>query len=1086
MQIPQLYTKTSYSLLRSTLTINEYVKSAKARGYSAIAITDENVLYGAVEFFQACKKYQMIGIIGLELDFYFEESAERILFYAKNVAGYQELMRLSSTRMMAEKPLTLTEYKINGENLITVLPVNRLYDPSEGVLSQIAEFINGEFYLGITPATKVSLLPENMPQLAIHEVAYLESTQAFAIKVMDHIQNGTQLPREELSNQLGANYLVGMQELIDGFDNNEEALVNAQKLVEVCQFDLPLHQKLLPHYPVPTQQTADAYLQELCWQKLPERISDVTEEYRQRLTRELGIIHSMGFDDYFLIVWDVMDYVHRSKIVSGAGRGSAAGSLVAYVLSITDVDPIKYNLLFERFLNPERNSMPDIDLDIPDNRRNQVLHYVHEKYGHFHVSQIATFGTMAAKMVLRDVGRVFGLSQSEANRWSKAIPNQLKITLREAYDKSEPLKRLVAHDERSNLLFQTALALEGLPRHVSTHAGGVVIGDVNLIEVVPLQNGSEDILLTQFTMSDVEAIGLLKMDFLGLRNLSIIDNAQQNIRRVYHEEIDLKNIPLDDPEVLALFQRGETSGVFQFESAGIRKVLRNLHPDSFEDIVAVNALYRPGPMQIIDQFIARKSGKEQVSYPDSSVQEILAPTYGFIVYQEQIMQVAAQMAGFSLGEADILRRAVSKKKKEILDEERRHFVGGAIGRGHSQKSAEEVYDYIERFANYGFNRSHSVAYSFVGYQMAYMKVHYPGAFYTALMQSVRNDPKKLREYIAEADRAGVKLLAPDINRSSYSFTLVEKDLIRFGLDAIKGMRRDFVSDILTTRKEEGPFKSLDQFLLRIESRWLKNEYIAPLIFIGAFDELHPNRRELADGLEGKIQNVQYSGGSMSLLDVMSLKERPSEDFSLAERLNYEEQYLGLYVSGHPTENYPKLLKQKDLQPITELSVGSHGKILFYLKDVREIRTKKGEQMAFLTGNDQSGEISLTVFPQTYRRLRNELELEKVYLVQGKVERSKYDQAIQLLVEEMISAQIAEDDISDKKLFLRVQVDQDSPELHQKIAERLQLSPGKVPVVIYYEKNHRKIVLDRKFWVGVNDTLINALSDILGEQNVVIR
>lgn len=1085
MQIPQLYTKTSYSLLKSTLTIEEYVTSAKARGYSAIAITDENVLYGAVEFFQACQKHQMTGIIGLELDFSFEESIERLLFYAKNVSGYQELMRLSSTRMMAEKPLTLAEYKIDTENLFSVLPVDHLYEPSEAVFSQIVEALNGELYLGVSPLTKTSELPGNWPKMAIHEVAYLEAAQAFAIKIMGHIQNATQLPREELTNQVGDHYLMEMQQLLAGFED-QAAVANAQQLLTACQFDLPLHQKLLPHYPVPTQQTADTYLQELCWQKLPERIEHVTDEYRQRLTRELGIIHNMGFDDYFLIVWDVMDYVHRSKIVSGAGRGSAAGSLVAYVLSITDVDPIKYNLLFERFLNPERNSMPDIDLDIPDNRRNQVLHYVHEKYGHFHVSQIATFGTMAAKMVLRDVGRVFGLSQSEANRWSKAIPNQLKITLREAYEKSEPLKRLVAHDERSNLLFQTALALEGLPRHVSTHAGGVVISDVNLINVVPLQNGSEDILLTQFTMSDVEAIGLLKMDFLGLRNLSIIDNAQQNIRRVYREELDLKNVPLDDPETLALFQRGETSGVFQFESAGIRKVLRNLHPTSFEDIVAVNALYRPGPMQIIDQFIARKNGREQVSFPDPSVQEILAPTYGFIVYQEQIMQVAAQMAGFSLGEADILRRAVSKKKKDLLDEERRHFVGGAIGRGHSQKSAEEVYDYIERFANYGFNRSHSVAYSFVGYQMAYMKVHYPGAFYTALMQSVRNDPKKLREYIAEANRAGVKLLAPDINRSSYSFTLVEKDLIRFGLDAIKGMRRDFVSDILTTRKEQGPFKSLDQFLLRIESRWLKIEYIAPLIFIGAFDELHSNRRELADGLEGKIQNVQYSGGSMSLLDVMSLKERPSEDYSLAERLNYEEQYLGLYVSGHPTENYPKLLKQKDLQPISELSVGSHGKILFYLKDVREIRTKKGEQMAFLTGNDQSGEISLTVFPQTYRRLRKEIELEKVYLVQGKVERSKYDQAIQLLVDEMILAQIAEDDISDKTLYLRVQTEKDSPEIQQGIAERLQLSPGKVPVVIFYEKNRRKIVLDKKFWVGVNDTLINALRDILGEQNVVIR
>ena len=1085
MQLPQLYTKTSYSLLNSTLTIKEYVETAKARGYSAIAITDKNVLYGAVEFFQACQKNQLTPIIGLELDFISIESTETVLLYAKNVAGYQELMRLSSTRMMAEKPQKLSEYQIKQENLLVVLPVDSTKEALEPLINEFQELFQTNFYLGITPETKLSNLPASCSKVALHEVAYLEKSQAFSVNVMSHIQAGTQIPREELIAQSGEHYLLDMQELIERFDD-QEALVNAEKFVNECHFELPLHQKLLPHYPVPTEQSAKEYLQKLCWEKLPERVFEVTEVYRQRLERELEIIHHMGFDDYFLIVWDVMDYVHRSKIVSGAGRGSAAGSLVAYVLNITDVDPIAYNLLVERFLNPERNSMPDIDLDIPDNRRNQVLHYVHEKYGHFHVSQIATFGTMAAKMVLRDVGRVFGLSQSEANRWSKAIPNQLKITLKAAYEKSESLKQLVAYDERSKLLFETALDLEGLPRHVSTHAGGVVISDVDLMNIVPLQNGSEDILLTQFTMTDVETIGLLKMDFLGLRNLSIIDNTLQNIQRVYQEDLILRDIPLDDPETLALFQRGETSGVFQFESTGIRNVLRKLHPTTIEDIIAVNALYRPGPMQNIDHFIARRNGKEKVVYPDPSVESILAPTYGIIVYQEQIMQVASEMAGFSLGEADILRRAVSKKKKELLDEERKHFVEGALAHGHSQKSAEEVYDYIERFANYGFNRSHAVAYTFVAYQLAYLKVHYPGALYTALMQSVRNDPKKLREYIAEANRAGVKLLAPDINRSGYSFTLVEKNVIRFGLDAIKGMRRDFVSDIVKARKENGSFQSLDQFLLRIESRWLKNEYLAPLILVGAFDELHPNRKELSDGLEGKIQNVQYSGGSMSLLDVMSLKERASDDFSLAERLDYEEQYLGLYVSGHPTENYPKLLKQKDLQAITELVVGSQAKILFYLKDIREIRTKKGEQMAFLTGNDQSGEVSLTIFPQMYRRVRNLLVVEQVYVVQGKVERSRYDQTIQLLVEEIELAQTAEEAISDQTLYLRVKAEKESTAVEREIADQIQLSPGNVPVIIYYEKNQRKIVLAKKFWIGVNDSLIAALRDILGEQNVVIR
>ncbi|MGG5315942.1 DNA polymerase III subunit alpha [Enterococcus sp. AZ072] len=1095
MNFPQLYTKTSYSLLKSTLTISEYVKKAKELGYKSLALTDEHVLYGAVEFYQACIHQDIKPIIGMELDILSKaEEAFTLLLYAKNLAGYQNLMRISSQRMIEEKSQHLAEYEINSQNLMVVLPISKitLEENIDYIMDEVKETFHDTVFLGcsLTNSRQIDAIrqPHGLPLLALHEVKYLKPEEAFAIDVMKKIQSGKQISKDALVEKKGNSYLLSEEEINHYFqeEKREEAISNAISLAESCQFEIPLHQKLLPHYPLETDQNAKEFLEKLCWERLPLRVNDISTVYQERLAKELSIIHTMGFDDYFLIVWDVMDYAHRNQIVTGAGRGSAAGSLVAYVLSITDVDPIQYNLLFERFLNPERNSMPDIDLDIPDNRRNEILHYVKEKYGRFHVAQIATFGTMAAKMVLRDVGRVFGLSQSEASRWSKSIPNQLKITLRDAYEQSETLKQLVNTNSKSQLMFQTALSLEGLPRHVSTHAAGVVISDQELISIVPLQNGSEDILLTQFTMSDIETIGLLKMDFLGLRNLSIIDTALRNIKKVYQQEINLKQIPLDDPQTLELFQRGETSGVFQFESAGIRNVLRRLGPTSIEDIAAVNALYRPGPMQNIDHFIARKKGKEAIQYPEESLKPILENTYGIIVYQEQIMQVAARMAGFSLGQADILRRAVSKKKKDLLDEERQHFVSGSIQQGYTQSSAEEVYDYIERFANYGFNRSHAFAYSFVGYQMAYLKVHYPGPFYAALLKSVRSDAKKMREYIAEANQAGVSLLAPDINKSFYSFTLVEKDTIRFGLDAIKGIRRDYVASILAERKAQGFYKSLDNFLLRIEDRWLKEEYIEPLIVVGAFDELHENRRQLQVELEGKIQNVLYSGGSDSLLDVMSLKEHEVPEYSLAEKLDYEEKYLGLYVSGHPTENYPKLKRQRNIRLTSDVVPGQNATILIYLKELREIRTKKGEQMAFLNGNDQSGELSLTIFPILYRKVRNMIHLDQVYLVSGKIEKSSYDQSLQLLVEEFESADTVENSLSEEILYLRISSEQDSRTLHQEIAEKLKTAPGNIPVILYFEKDQRKIVLGKEYWIGRNEDLLTDLRDILGNKNVVLR
>lgn len=1109
MSFPQLHTITSYSLLSSTIRISEYVKEAKKMGYQTLGITDVNVLHGAIEFYEACQAAGIKPVIGLTLEYTPEDSDEaaEILLFAKNLQGYQQLMQLSSAKMTSNDHFYLSEHVQLLSDLFAVVlsnkgEISRFFthdkEKTQKSVARLKSYFDAESLFAESSFTSnVQRLPElfdfyqqvNLPLIALQEVRYLKREEGFAVTVLDSIKENTQIKLTGQMPEIEGPYYLREQELaaeqlvaLAG----EEALRNVEKVAEVCQVDILLHQKLLPHFPITTGQDAGSYLRELCQAKLPQRVAEVTPVYEERLEKELTIIHNMGFDDYFLIVWDVMAFAHENKIVTGAGRGSAAGSLVSYVLAITDVDPIKYDLLFERFLNPERYTMPDIDLDIPDNRREEVLAYVRQKYGHHHMSQIATFGTMAAKMVLRDVARVFGLSQSEANRWSAAVPNTLKITLEKAYQESKKMQELVNFSPNNQLLFKTAVQLEGLPRHVSTHAAGVVISDENLLNLVPLQPGTNDILLTQFTMNDVEKIGLLKMDFLGLRNLSIIDDTLTAIKRVYKEEIVLNQIPLDDPKTLELFQKGETSGVFQFESAGIRNVLRKLGPTSIEDIAAVNALYRPGPMQNIDLFIRRKKGLEKIDYPDPSLEPILKNTYGIIVYQEQIIQVASKMAGFSLGQADILRRAVSKKKKDVLDEERIHFVEGSLSQGYSKEKANMVYDYIERFANYGFNRSHAFAYSFIGFQMAYLKVHYPNAFYVALLHSVRHNPNKIKEYIGEARKNKQTILQPSINQSHYSFFLNNQNQILFGFSSLKGIRRDFIQNILDERKANGPYKTFDEFLLRIDPKWLKVENILPLIAIGAFDEIAPNRRQLTVGLESNIQSIVLSGGSMDLLATLKPKEAEVTEYTLEERLEQEETYLGVYLSGHPTEEFKKTRLAKQTHYVHDVVENQTTRLLIYVKNVRVIRTKKGEQMAFVDGDDGTGEISLTLFPTVFRLLRQAVEKGQVYYIEGKAERSNYNQELQVLVNRIEKAAEIEQGISAETCFLRITKEKDTKETLQKIQEIIQRHRGSTPVILYYEATGKKIVLNEENWLANSAESKQQLSFVLGEKNIAFK
>lgn len=1108
MNFSQLYTITSYSLLSSTIRLEEFIQQAKKLGYTTLGITDKNVMYGAIEFYERCKKADIKPIIGLLLEYTPCETDQvaEILLFAKNFSGYQQLLKISSEKMINEESFYLEETSVDLKNIFAVILPDESDQSSKETRQEaslryqrlVQLFDENSVYIGASFTCNPQKNPLlfsfyselNIPLIALQEVRYLNREDDFSLKVLESIQSGEQLSLDQSLTELEGPYYLRRASIVQEQLSQlitTEATENTEKVAGNCWIELPLQQKLLPHFPISGIQTAEQYLRELCFNQLSQRVPEVTVIYEQRLDKELQIIHKMGFDDYFLIVWDVMLYVHKNNIVVGAGRGSAAGSLVAYVLSITDVDPIKYDLLFERFLNPERYSMPDIDIDLPDNRREEVLQYVKNKYGQYHVAQIATFGTMAAKMVLRDVARVFGLSQSESNNWSKAVPNVLKIKLETAFKESKQLADKVSSSDKNQLLFDTAKRLEGLPRHVSTHAAGVVISDQPLTEFVPLQQGSNGIFLTQFTMDDVEKIGLLKMDFLGLRNLSVLADSIKNIKSIYKQNVQLSQIPLEDEATLDLFRKGETIGIFQFESSGIRNVLRKLSPATIEDIAAVNALYRPGPMQYIDLFIRRKKGIESIEYVDPILEPILRNTYGVIVYQEQIIQVASQMAGFSLGQSDVLRRAVSKKKQAMLNQEREHFIAGAVKQGHSEANAKEVYAYIERFANYGFNRSHAFAYSFIGFQMAYFKVHYPGAFYVSILNSVRHNTAKVREYLSEARKSKLNIKCPSINESHYNFHLTKEKELLFGFSSLKGIRKEFVAHILSERKLNGFYQSFHQFLLRIDRKWLQLDIIQPLIAIGAFDELQSNRKQLMLSLESEIQNIIYSGGSLNLLeDTLKLKEIEVVDYSLEEKLEQEEHYLGVYLSGHPTEEFKKIRKIKHIHLVNEVLENQSFQLLVYSKDIRVIRTKKGEQMAFMEGDDITGTLSFTVFPTVFRTLRQTLDKNKVYYVEGKIKKSSYNQDMQMIVDYMQDARELETQISDITCYLKIDIHKNETDVLLQLKEIMSKNKGKIPIIIYFEKNGKKIRLTQEYWINNHAETKQKLQTVLGNENVIFN
>lgn len=1009
----------SFTLLESPTKVKDLAKNAKKKGYSALALTDVNITYGLVNFYKAAKEAGIKPLLGMQLrinGLVDQANKYDLIVIAKDDQGYKNILRLSSAVNLLtengekENVLELEELKKYLGRLVIITPSNihselkmlQANNPKMGAnyIRTLKDSVptSSSIYLGVyadqgqqeyinylrSLATQFELL-----LTAVEDGQYLNRNEQFLRRTLQAIKSNTHLENvEQLAKQAGSHYLKNSEELQVNYRKFgiEDALENAEKIGQICSAQITFQDPQLPKFKQNKFPTSKEYLHSLAQNGLAKRFKGrIPEKYQARLDYELKVINEMGFDDYFLIVWDVMNFAHSVHITTGPGRGSAAGSLVSYALRITEVDPLEYNLLFERFLNPARQQMPDIDLDIPDNRRDEVIKYMFEKYGMNHAAQILTFGTLAAKQVLKDVCRVFGLNKVETYRWLDAIPHAKgKITLAEAYQKSKELQLLVNTNAFSKILFATAEHLENLPRHYSIHAAGLVITDDSLAEIVGLQAGPLGIPVTQQTKLNVESLGLLKIDFLGLRNLTILGNIIAALKSE-GVKIDPNQIPLNDQETLALFQRGDTDAVFQFESDGIKRVLEQLHPDSFEDIVAVNALYRPGPMNNIGHFINRKHGKEKVQYPDPSLKKILGPTYGVLVYQEQVMQTAQVLAGFSLGEADLLRRAMSKKNADVIQKEREKFIQGAVKLGRRKEIAEQVYDYIAQFANYGFNRSHAVAYSKIAFWLAYFKVHYPGAFYLSLLNSNIGNRNKIAQYLMQAQEAGIKALPPDIENSKADFSL-ENGKILVGLKAVRGLRSDLLKQILEIKR---PIKSMTDFLWKIDNNLLSADAIANLIKAGAFDRLAPNRNELLKINKDLVESVKMAGSNLSLFETLEPKIEEEKMPTAAEKSAMEVEAMGFSTGINPIIAVQKYARKYNAKRLQAFENNEQGIAVGKLMKIKQITTKKGDNMAFAVFSDSSGDKDFTIFPQVWEKVGENLKIGEIYLLQVKTQSDRF-------------------------------------------------------------------------------------------------
>lgn len=1005
--IVHLHARSYYTLLNSTISIESLVNKSKSLGYKFVTLCEKNVMFSTVEFFKYANKMNIKPIIGLEFDCMINETKYPFILLAKNNNGYKNLIKLSSLVNGDRNFVTLDELKKFKDNCFLIvygeegyLESSLINDDENDLISKLDYLVNelGEFDVALsyneTPFWRMKngflkrvCKNKQIKTVALSKIYYLNKEDDVAYKIARGIALQKVINDKTLI-QIKGRYLKDKSEMQEIYE--EDDLLRTFEIASMCNVDLTIPKTSLPKFQIPNDISSKKYLVELASAGLKKRFNNkaVPELYIDRLKYELEIITKMDFEDYFLIVWDFIRFSKKHKIYVGPGRGSAAGSLVSYCLGITHIDPIKYNLLFERFLNPERISMPDIDIDFPDNKREEVINYVYNTYGKEHVAHIITFGTLKTKQVLRDVGRVLGINLRDVDLICKSVPNVLNITLKETYNTSPRFKQIINSDEKFIELFNISLKLEGMPRHTSMHAAGIVMSKLKLNDVIPTISLEQGITTTQFSMEYLEEFGLIKMDFLGLKNLTIIDEISDNIKRKQNS-FDIMSIPLNDERTFKLLKDVDTVGVFQLESEGMKNLLRKMQPFCFEDIVATIALYRPGPMENIPIYLERRKNKDSISYPHKLLIPILKETYGIMIYQEQIMQIAQIMANFTLAKADILRKAMSKKNEEELKALENEFIGGCIKNNHSKKLAQSLYDLILKFAGYGFNKSHSVAYGLLAYQLAFLKANYPLEFFCSLLNSVINDESKTALYIEQCKKHNIKILLPDVNKSGFEY-VVEEGSIRYPLLNIKGVGYAAVTQIIAVRNN-GRFIDFYDFVARLLGQKVNKKIFESLIDSGALDNFSNSRKSMLLSLDeaisyGELVKVEINGENTLHLDLVSkpLMVIAKDDFF--ERSEREKNALGLYLSKHPISEI-KIKNKINLNPLIEY-INKKGFISSFacIRKVKQHRTKNGSLMAFLNVFDETSEFDLVIMPNLYSKYASELIKGKYIYFNGKIDR----------------------------------------------------------------------------------------------------
>ena len=1155
MQFCHLHTHTEYSLLDGEASIKKLVARVKELGMDSCAITDHGSMYGVVDFYREAKAQGIHPIIGCEVYMAprsrfdkvhdIDNKTSHLILLAENQKGYKNLIKLVSAGYIDGfyyKPrIDFEMLKEHSEGIIALsaciageVPKALLrgdYDEAKKIALKYAEVLGKDNYFleiqdhGLSEQKRI--IPDmlrlseetGIGLVATNDIHYLKKEDAKYQDVLMCIQMEKKVDDpDRMKFETEEFYIKSPEEMMSLFEYVPQAIENTEKIAKRCNVDFDFGTRHLPAYAVPDGKDAFEYLRELCQSGLEKRYSPVSDELQKRLDYELGVIKSMGFVDYFLIVWDFIHFAKNNGVMVGPGRGSAAGSIVAYSLGITTVDPIKYGLIFERFLNPERVSMPDIDIDFAPNGRQKIIDYVVEKYGEGQVAQIITFGTMKAKLAIRDVGRALDIPYAEVDKVAKLVPFDLKMTISKALDISTELHALYENDPQIKELLDTSMALEGLPRHASTHAAGVVITSEPIVNYVPLQLNSENFITTQFTKDTVENLGLLKMDFLGLRNLTVIENAVKIIKRTRGIDLNMDEIDYDCKEVYELISSGNTDGVFQLESAGMQSFMQELKPDTLEDVIAGIALYRPGPMEQIPRYIKSKKNPKTIKYKHPLLKNILDVTYGCMVYQEQVLEIVRTLAGYSLGKADSMRRVISKKKADQMVIERKNFIYGSddgdipgcIKNGIDEQTAISIFDEINDFANYAFNKSHAAAYAFVTYQTAYLKTFYPVEYMASLISSI-DDLDKINHYIANCKEMGIDRLPPDVNKSEDTFT-VENNSIRFGLSAVKNVGRAMILNLVNERKNNGEFKTFSDFIDRMAGQDMNKRALEGLISCGAFDSMGVKRSQLLAVYEKALDGTARAArdnvaGQMSLFD--TIEEQSEMQFPNIDELDkktmlkMEKQSTGLYFSGHPMEEYTDKIKKLTKYNISDVLTSVHkdedgnyhavegglqdGDMMIICAAIASRKnktTRSNAQMAFLNVEDVYGSVECIVFPKVLNEFSPLLQEDNLVAIACRLS-IREDEAPKILMQ---SVQLLDEALMAKKepKRLYIQLETRNDENLKNVEKYLSPYQGDMEVRLFFKDTRKMSSVPRRLWFNGTENAIYDLKNIFGEDNVKIK